>query len=295
MPDRGDKSGTWAGVLSGTVAALCWALGLAAARHGVAIGFSPVDLVLHRVVWSGLLLFPLMLLPGGRDYRSLGWGKAIALAVFGGPVLAAVSYSGFLFVPLGHGAVIQPSSAALGGIVLAAWVLREPLPVARVAGAFAIVLGLVVIGGEALTTFGTHGLIGDFAFFAAGLMFGAFGMLLRRWRIPPMRATVVIGVISLALIPLQAVLFGFDRMIALGLRENLIQAIVQGVMAGAGATYLFTRSVGLLGASRAAVFPSLVPGFTLLIGFLALGEVPSWAQIAGFAIVLVGFRLTQKS
>ena len=64
---------------------------------------------------------------------------------------------------------------------------------------------------------------------------------------------------------------------------------MQGIFAGAGAIYLFTRSVVLLGAGRAAVFPSLVPGFTLLIGFLALGEVPSLAQLAGFAIVLLGF------
>jgi drug/metabolite transporter (DMT)-like permease len=53
--------------------------------------------------------------------------------------------------------------------------------------------------------------------------------------------------------------------------------------------------VDLVGAGRAAVFPSLVPGFTLLIGFLALGEVPSIAQLTGLTIVLVGFRLTQKS
>jgi drug/metabolite transporter (DMT)-like permease len=51
----------------------------------------------------------------------------------------------------------------------------------------------------------------------------------------------------------------------------------------------------LLGAGRAAVFPSLVPGFTLLIGFLVLGEAPSLAQLVGFAIVLIGFRLTQRS
>jgi drug/metabolite transporter (DMT)-like permease len=42
------------------------------------------------------------------------------------------------------------------------------------------------------------------------------------------------------------------------------------------------------------VFTSLVPGFTLLIGFLLLGEVPSLAQLAGLAIVLIGFRLTQR-
>ena len=81
----------------------------------------------------------------------------------------------------------------------------------------------------------------------------------------------------------------------LGLGANLVQLVMQGIFAGAGATYLFTRSVVLLGAGRAAVFPSLVPGFTLLIGFLALGEVPSLAQLAGFALVLAGFRLTQKS
>ena len=32
----------------------------------------------------------------------------------------------------------------------------------------------------------------------------------------------------------------------------------------------------------------------LLIGFLVLGEVPSVAQIAGFAIVMCGFWLTQR-
>ena len=53
------------------------------------------------------------------------------------------------------------------------------------------------------------------------------------------------------------------------------------------------RAVILLGVSRAAVFPSLVPPFTLLVGFLALGEAPSISQLVGLVIVVVGFRLTQ--
>jgi drug/metabolite transporter (DMT)-like permease len=71
--------------------------------------------------------------------------------------------------------------------------------------------------------------------------------------------------------------------------------VAQGVFSGPTAIYLFARSVVLLGASRAAVFPSLVPGFTMLVGFLAIGEVPTLAQFAGFAIVLIGFRFTQKA
>ena len=61
-----------------------------------------------------------------------------------------------------------------------------------------------------------------------------------------------------------------------------------------GATYLFARTVVLLGAGRAVLFPSLVPPFTLLVGFLALGEVPSVSQLIGLIVVVVGFQLTQK-
>jgi drug/metabolite transporter (DMT)-like permease len=219
----------------------------------------------------------------------------VALTLVGGPPLAFLSYAGFLFVPLAHGGVIQPSCAALGGLVLATLVLKEKLPAQRAAGAAVIVAGLGVIGADALATIGTHGLIGDLSFVTAGLMFAGFATLLRLWRIAPTRAVAVTSVVSLIDVAIQWLAFGFERMIALGLTENLVQFAVQGIFAGAAGTYLFTRSVVLLGAGRAAVFPSLVPGFTLLIGYLALGEVPTLAQLAGFAIVLLGFRLTQKN
>jgi drug/metabolite transporter (DMT)-like permease len=84
-------------------------------------------------------------------------------------------------------------------------------------------------------------------------------------------------------------------MIAAGAFENAVQIIAQGVFSGPGAIYLFARSAVLLGVSRASVFPSLVPGLTLAIGFFALGEAPSLLQLAGLGIVLVGFRLTQTA
>ena len=149
-----------------------------------------------------------------------------------------------------------------------------------------------MIGAEALRTIGAHGVGGDLLFVAAGCFFATFGMLVRRWRIVAMQAVAITSVLSLVGLPI--LLFSFDNMIAAGFWENLLQAVVQGTLAGAGATYLFTRAVVLLGASRAALFPSLVSPFVLLIGFIALGIVPSISQLAGLAIVLVGFRLTQQ-
>jgi drug/metabolite transporter (DMT)-like permease len=285
---------TLAGIACGAGAALFWAAGFAAARHGIAAGFSPADLAFHRYIWAGLAFLPFVARDGLGSLGGIGWPRAIALTLFVGPIFSTISFAGFLLVPLGHGGVIQPSCAALGGLLLATLVLHEKLPAERALGAAIIIAGLMVIGGEALATIGTHGLLGDVAFAVAGLMFATFSTFLRLWRITPMRAVAVVSVVSLVYLPFHWLAFGFERMAALGLYENLLQVAMQGVLAGAVATYLFARSVVLLGVGRAAVFPTLVPGFTLLIGYL-LGEVPSIAQLLGFAIVLVGFRLTQKA
>ena len=63
---------------------------------------------------------------------------------------------------------------------------------------------------------------------------------------------------------------------------------MQGLLAGVLPIYLFARAVILLGAGRAATFPALVPGFSLIIGYLALGVVPSLAQLIGLVIVVIG-------
>src|SRR6202167_1540545 len=280
------------GVSCGAGAALCWALGFVAARHGIDVGVSPLVLALHRYVWPGLLALPFLAKTRFAEIRSVGWGRGFILAIFGGVPLALLSYVGYVFVPLGHGGIIQTSCAALGGLILARVVLKEPLPPRRVAGALIIVVGLAVIGAEALRTIGAHGVGGDLLFVAAGCFFATFGMLVRRWRIAAMQAVATTSVLSLICLPFIG--FTYHNLVAAGFWENLLQAIVQGTLAGAGATYLFTRAVVLLGVSRAALFPSLVSPFVLLIGFLALGVVPTVSQLVGLAIVLIGFRLTQQ-
>src|SRR5215475_5430464 len=170
----------------------------------------------HRVSplrLGGLAFLPFVARAGLRDLGGVGWAKGVALTLVGGPPLAFLSYAGFLFVPLAHGGVIQPSCAALGGLVLATQVLKEKLPARRAAGAAVIVAGLVVIGGDALATIGAHGLIGDLSFVTAGLMFASFSTLLRLWHIAPTRAVAVTSVVALLDVHIHALDFGFDRML----------------------------------------------------------------------------------
>lgn len=294
--DKPDRLNTVAfGIVCGVGAVVFWAAGFVAARHGIDVGFTPADLTFHRSLWAGFVLLPLALRDGIADLNGIGWRRGILLTFFGGPGIAFVSYSGFPLVPLGHGGVIQPSCAALFGLLLAVVVLHERLPARRALGALTIVGGLVVIGGEAITTIGAHGVIGDLLFVLAGAFFAIFGTMLRRWRLIPTRAMIVTSVVSLGVLPVYGMLVGFERIVALGFWENLLQAVLQGLLAGPGAIYLFTRAVVLLGASRATVFPTLVPPCVLLLGWLALGITPSILQFAGLVIVLIGFRLTQRA
>ncbi len=153
-----------------------------------------------------------------------------------------------------------------------------------------------MFGAELLATIGSHGVGGDLLFATAGLFWATFGTLLRLWHVPGTRAIEAVGAVSL--IAVRADLFArstaSSALTQHGWFENLLQAVVQGVIAGSLPIYLFAHAVIALGAGRAATFPALVPVFGVIIGFLALGVVPSLAQFVGMLIVLVGFRFVLR-
>lgn len=279
------------GTLCGVGAAMGWAGGFVVAKHGVTIGFTPADLAFHRFFWTGLVLMVLAFRHGVVRLGGIGWGRSLILCILSGPPQVMLAYTGFMLVPLGHGTTIQPACAAVFGLILASLVLHERASPQRIFGGAVIAAGLAVFGTESATTIGAQGLAGDLMFATAGLSWAAFGTTLRRWRVPGMQAAAVVGAMSVIVFgPLHAIFYGYAGILQHSLTDNLVQIVVQGIFAGALPLYLFARSVILLGAGRAGTFPALVPGFGLIIGFLALGTVPSLAQTVGLLIVLVGFR-----
>ena len=126
--------------------------------------------------------------------------------------------------------------------------LREKLPLTRAIGALTIVVGLG-IAVEALTTIGTHGLLGDLSFMAAGIALRfsacccgcAHPADARHRRGQPL---------SVLYVPVHGVLFGFHSVIRPGWYENFMQAVVQGVFAGPLPIFLFAHAVVSLGAGR---------------------------------------------
>src|SRR5688572_11183475 len=94
-PTADARRATTIGIACGVGAAACWAAGFVAARHGVQVGFAPADLVFYRFLVSGLILLPAIWHAGLPDLGGVGWRRGLVLAIFGGPVQALASYTGF--------------------------------------------------------------------------------------------------------------------------------------------------------------------------------------------------------
>ena len=78
---KSDPKPALLGVTCGAGAALFWALGFVATRHGLKVGFTPPDLLMHRFLWSGIAFLPLD--PVRVGFPQLGFPLSHRLDRFG--------------------------------------------------------------------------------------------------------------------------------------------------------------------------------------------------------------------
>ena len=281
------------GLALGLTAAGIWGAYLAMARAGISSGLGAPEIAVFRYGVAGLVMLPWLLRHGPLHLAGIGWRRASVLALLAGPLFVLIGAGGYRFAPLAHGAVVQPAALTLSAM-LAAWLMfGERLSSARIAGMVAIIGGLAVIAGPGLLSGGQTAPIGDAMFAVAGMMWAAFAILSKRWGVNPVAATAVVSVLSaLAYVPLYAFVVGFDRLAATPAAVLLPQIVVQGVLSGVVAVMAFARAVQLVGASRAAVFPALVPASAIMLGWPIAGEVPTLLQAIGLGLVTGGLLIS---
>jgi drug/metabolite transporter (DMT)-like permease len=278
------------GLAWGLLAAAIWAVYSVLARLGVTSGLSPLDMSLLRFAPGALIMLPLMWRWGWRDLAGIGWGRGLLLTLLAGPGFSLLFMSGFTLAPLAHGAVIAPSGQMLAGLGLSAWLAHQPLSRESLIGAGFVLLGLLFMGGDSLLSGqGRATLLGDGLFALAGFCWGLFGTLSRRWRVDPLRVTVVVLVLSFLLFtPPYLLLADLSGLAAAGSGMLVLQVVSQGLGAGLVAMLAYSRAAELLGSGRAAFFGAMVPGAASLLAIPVLGEVPTLLQVLGIASVVIG-------
>jgi drug/metabolite transporter (DMT)-like permease len=277
------------GIAVGVAMAVMAASSFAVARGGILRGVRPEDITLLRFCVAGLIFLPILIRRGIADLGGIGWKRGFMLVLTAGPFAAFFQAAGYLYAPLAHGAVLVPMSVTVFCSILAIVFLKERHGLAHALGTFGILLGLALIGGEGLLSGGAGVWIGDLMFLSAGLLWAAYTILFRYWRLDTLTAMAAVSVISLAImLAAYPVAYSVPRLLALPWQELALQALVQGLLSGTLATIAYNRIVVLLGAGRAVLFPAIVPGLAIVFGIPILGEYPNALQLLGLASAMLG-------
>jgi drug/metabolite transporter (DMT)-like permease len=289
------KPGTFLGLAMGLLAAAIGALYSVYATYGLARGLTSADMTFLRTGVAGLLTLPVLLYRLRIDAEVLAgqWRRWLAVALLAGPLFAELIFTAFQFAPPSHGAVFPFAAMSVAGTIFAAMFLADPLTNRKVLGIGIVIVGLLTLSGVSAASLTGRASIGDMLFIAAGSLWAGFGVVMRKFRLDPILATTVAGVFGLAVyVPFYIATQGVDRLAHADGSLLAIEIWVQGVLAGTGTVYTYAKAVQILGAARAAIFPALIPGLAMLMGWPILGHIPTLTEAIGLTLAIVGLLVT---
>ncbi|AFZ67613.1 DMT family transporter [Deinococcus peraridilitoris] len=281
----GWKREQWIGLACALVTVLIWSGFILVSRLGAKGSLSPFDISALRFGVSGLVMLPFLLRSGTGGLRL--WQVA-ALGVTAGLGYALLAYSGFHFAPAAHAAVFMPGMLPFFTAALAWGVLGERWTRARFLGLAVVGVGIALLAADELVRTGGATWRGDLLFLGASLLWAAYGLLARQWRVGPLQATAVIGVFCLVTYWPPYLLSGQSGLLAAPLSEVLLQGIYQGFLAVVVALITYTRALQTLGPALTTTITSLTPALAALSAVPLLGESLSAVSVAGVMVVTLG-------
>lgn len=265
----------------------------AVSRHGIQHGLSPWDIVALRFGISGTILLPFFLRKGATDCAGLGWGRGVLLAITSGAIITTLMSLGSSLAPAAHGAALGPGTVTVVGVVYASILAARLPPHLTLLGLAFALAGLVTIALAGTASGSRAVMLGDLCYFATGLLWGFYPVLLHRWRVDPMIGAAICAVLSLAYLPLY-LLFLEPRLLSAPLQIVLVQAFYQGIMNSIVGLWLWGHGVKVLGASGTQFFPPMIPVIGTLAAIPILAEWPGPLQVAGIGLIVAGLALAAR-
>lgn len=250
-------------------------------------GLNLYDIVAIRFATAAAILLPFAL-RHGLVARSVGWSGTLVMASGSGLIYVLMGSAGLLFAPAAHAGPLIPGTMPLFAAILSVLILNEVIDRSRRIGLALIPIGAVAILTGSFRAFDTGEWRGDLLFLCAAFLWASYTVTLRRARLGPFHAAAIVAVWSaIAFLPVY-ILFLPKQMFDASWGAIAQQAVFQGLLVSVVSLVCFNRAVAILGASRAAVFASLVPAMAASLAVPVLGEVPGPFEIAGLLAVTVG-------
>lgn len=283
------------GVAVGLVAASIGALYTVFARWGIGHGMQSTDMTFLRFAVAGVVTLPVLVRVVGFDYPAFlaKWRAWLAVSLLAGPLFGLLMFTALQWAPASHAAVFPFTAMSVMGTLMSAYFLGDRLTLRKISGISVVITGLVILSGIELASMTGKALIGDALFIAAGTLWAGFGIVMRKNQLTPLTATSIISFSALVTyVPLYLAFVGVDRLLATAPAVLWTELLVQGLIAGVGTLYTYSKMVSLLGPARAAIFPALAPGIAALLAWPLLDHLPTGIELIGLFVSIVGLLWT---
>ena len=286
-PDPDHRLLLFKGFAAAAAVVVVWSGFNIVSRMGGRSPLMPYDMTALRFVFSGIVCLPFVV----ARWRHLPWARLAALAAFGGMSYGSFVYAGFSLAPTAHAGILVN-----GGIpfatALIAWLVLGHRPGIRSEFALLVAgVGIVLIGLHSFGQFAgapAHQWVGDVFFMLAAACYASFGLLLKRWHVSPLDATIGIAVISMACYVPFYLLFLPKAITTVPVSFVLWQGVYQGILAASIAGLLFAYAIHNIGPQRATLMLAMVPGVSAVAAVPLLGEPLDAVTVAGVVLATIG-------
>ena len=277
---------------------LCWLLsaGVYIAVKAVAKEVPPWTLCFWRAFLAGLILFPVLCV-----HRSAVAGivrrRFFALLVIGGlgfSIAQGLMYTGLNYTSAMNAGLIFALMPVIT-MILARFLLNEPLGLQQAAGAIVAIFGMaiIVVRGDLSALLRLQVNPGELLIVLSAVSFAIYTVLLRKAKFDLPRLPLLILLLeggAIVALPFYIWEIAHDDRTTLNMR-GLFALAYTVAPGGALVYYLFNRSVDVLGASKAGVLLYLQTVFVAILAFIFLGERLEPYHFGGAAFICAGVLL----
>lgn len=218
--------------------------------------------------------------------------KLACLALLGMVLNQSLGYYAGLTTTASNMALIL-SLVPLLSIFLSVPLLGKSISKLSIVGGLIALSGLAFMLGHGDATFFIHQDIkqGDGLMLLAALIYAAYCVLLKRWKMPFNSLTLVYMQGFFSVIMLVPLWLSSEQL--LPSRESLPLIAYAGIAASIFAPLMWVKAIDLIGADSSAMFMNLMPVVSVVLASTMLGEAIHLYHIIGGALVLFGVILSQ--
>ena len=254
----------------------------------------PLTITLHRVVWALPILALIVLFKGISVPRSPKiWGAYLVMGALNNAIPFSLIFSGQTQIESGLASILNGTTAMFAAVVAGLLLRDEPLTAKKIIGAALGIAGVAfIMGPSALNDFNPSNLA-QLAILGATLSYafaGAWGKTALAGQPPLMNAFGMLIGSTLLMIPIVIM---FDGPPNLELSASVWGALIgMAALSTALAYVLYFAILVRAGAANLLLVTLLIPPFAIGLGVLFLGEQMGLEAWIGFAIIGLGFAVT---